>query len=165
MVIIEPIGCDPVKILTIARLGESIWHECYAGIVPTAQIDYMLQRFQSTEAVTAQINDEGYRYFLISEGDEAAGYCGIRIDGQQMYLSKMYLLDRFRGRGLFSAMLAYLCEIGRNERVRLVWLTVNRNNLRAIGAYRHLGFRDLRTERTDIGEGFFMDDYVLGLDI
>ena len=49
-------------------------------------------------------------------------------------------------------------------RRRTIWLTVNRRNERAIGAYRRTGFREVRAQVTDIGGGYVMDDYVMELE-
>lgn len=54
-----------------------------------------------------------------------------------------------------------LCrEVG----ARTIWLTVNRRNERAIGAYRRAGFREVRAQVTDIGGGYVMDDYIMELE-
>ena len=42
---------DPEKIDEIAKLADEIWHECYKGIISDAQIDYMVDNFQSKEAM------------------------------------------------------------------------------------------------------------------
>ena len=43
-------------------------------------------------------------------------------------------------------------------------LTVNRYNANSIAVYRHLGFHCIREEKTPIGGGYFMDDYIMALD-
>jgi RimJ/RimL family protein N-acetyltransferase len=42
-----------------------------------------------------------------------------------------------------------------------VYLQVNRNNFDSITVYRRLGFEVIDTVKTDIGGGFYMDDYVM----
>ena len=52
----------------------------------------------------------------------------------------------------------------RRRALKAIWLTVNRRNERAIGAYRRAGFREVRAQVTDIGGGYVMDDYVMELE-
>ncbi len=61
-------------------------------------------------------------------------------------------------------MLEYLRGLCREVGARTIWLTVNRRNERAIGAYRRAGFREVRAQVTDIGGGYVMDDYVMELE-
>lgn len=150
----------------IADMAETIWHEAFAGIITEEQIEYMLDKFQSYNAIKDQTENHGYRYFILDAGGVDAGYCGIRKqeDGT-MYLSKMYLLASARGRGLFAEMACYLTDICRKEGIRKIWLTVNKNNGRAMAAYTKCGFRNVRNQVTDIGRGFVMDDYVFELEV
>ena len=41
-------------------------------------------------------------------------------------------------------------------------LTVNKNNSKAIAFYEAMGLEKMSELRTDIGEGFVMDEYVMG---
>ena len=150
----------------VARLAVPIWHEAFADIISQAQIDYMIERFQSFEAITDQVNNQGYRYFLCLLDDREVGYCGVQpqADGT-LYLSKMYLLSEARRHGLFTEMTDHLRELCRKEGLSSIWLTVNRHNDHAIAAYMKNGFTIIREQVTDIGQGFVMDDYVFSLDV
>lgn len=55
-------------------------------------------------------------------------------------------------------------DCAREVGARTIWLTVNRRNERAIGAYRRAGFREVRAQVTDIGGGYVMDDYIMELE-
>lgn len=148
-------------IMEINRLAGIIWHECYRSILTREQIAYMIEKYQSVRALTEQLALEGYRYFLVEEADGAVGYCGVQVKEGRMYLSKMYLLARARGKGCFRRMVEYLDELCRRDGVKTIWLTVNRHNEHAIDVYRHLDFKEVRTQVVDIGDGYVMDDYVL----
>ena len=81
-----------------------------------------------------------------------------------MYLSKLYLYKEERGKGYSRQMLDFVIRNARDIGLTFIELNVNRNNS-AIYAYEKLGFKVIRTEKNDIGSGFFMDDYVYGLQI
>jgi ribosomal protein S18 acetylase RimI-like enzyme len=80
-----------------------------------------------------------------------------------MYLSKLYLAKEWRGQGIGRAMVAFVAAAARREGLAAVFLNVNRDNAASISFYRHLGFHLLREEKNPIGNGFFMDDFVLEL--
>lgn len=148
----------------IAGMAGPIWREAFAGIISKGQIEYMVDRFQSYKVLKDQIDNHGYRYFIISENGTDAGYCGVQVaEDNSLYLSKMYLKKEFRGHGLFSEMTAYLKEQCRREGIGKIWLTVNKNNGRAIAAYQATGYRNVRSQVADIGSGYVMDDYVFEL--
>ena len=42
-----------------------------------------------------------------------------------------------------------------------LYLTVNRENAGSIAAYLAMGFRKVREQVTDIGEGYVMDDFIM----
>ena len=46
-----------------------------------------------------------------------------------------------------------------------VYLTVNRFNDGSVGVYHATGFEVVRTQATDIGNGYVMDDYVFQLSV
>ena len=145
-------------------MADPIWHDAFAGIITDEQIGYMVERFQSYQAVKDQVDNHKYTYFILSDGGEDSGYCGVQPqeDGT-LYLSKMYLKKEFRGRGLFTEMTNFLVEMCRSRGLSAIWLTVNKHNTRAIAAYEKNGYRNIRSQTTDIGGGFVMDDYVYQL--
>ena len=57
----------------LAVLADEIWREHYIPIIGLAQVDYMLHRFQSAEAIEQQVG-AGMVYILITSGAIPAGY-------------------------------------------------------------------------------------------
>ena len=84
-----------------AKVAREVWREANTAFCTPEQVEYMIQRFQSVEAISGQLM-QGYRYFLIEEGDEILGYFGVQPQGERLFLSKYYILKKNRGRGLFS---------------------------------------------------------------
>ena len=116
----------------IAILADTIWHEHFTSIIGTAQVEYMLDKFQSFPALKRQLTD-GYEYYQIFDNTDFCGYCGIHPQDGKLFLSK-------------------LCSI---------WLTCNKHNDSSLAVYRHLGFQTIDTQNADIGNGFVMDDYIM----
>lgn len=157
---VELSAVDDGGIEGLAEMASGIWRECFAEILSAEQIEYMLERFQSADAMRRQ-SEEGCRYYTILSGGEIAGYAGIRPDGDRMFVSKVYLKKDFRGRGIGSATLAEIDRICRREGFSSAYLTVNKANEKAIETYRRNGYACLGPQVADIGNGFVMDDYVM----
>ena len=49
-------------IFSVSALADEIWHEHFSSILSTEQIDYMLEKFLSPEALADQINHD-YEFF------------------------------------------------------------------------------------------------------
>lgn len=143
-----------------AKLADEIWHECFADILTQDQIDYMIENFQSKQAMERQMAEEGYLYYLLDVDGEYVGYTAIRADGDTLFLSKIYLLADFRGKGISSRVFDFLEDYCKNNKLKSIWLTVNKNNDRAVAVYKKRGFRITREQVTDIGDGFVMDDFI-----
>lgn len=147
-----------------AQMAQEIWNEAFRGIITQEQINYMVDKYQSYHAMKDQIENQGYTYFIISKDGKDAGYCGVQVkEDNSLYLSKMYLLKEARGKRLFEQMTNHLVKLCRDKGISRIWLTVNKHNDRAIAAYIKNGYKNIRSQTTDIGNGFMMDDYVFEL--
>lgn len=156
----------------LSEIADEVWHQHFASILSPEQIDYMVEKFQSYPAMQRQMAEQGYEYYFFHEPAGAGeagghhgnhGYIGICVQEDALFLSKLYLLQPYRGRGLSSRGLEFLISIAQNRRCRKIWLTVNRFNAHTIEVYRHWGFQVVREQCADIGNGFVMDDYVMEL--
>lgn len=146
------------EIALTARLAKEIWHEHYDALIGVAQVDYMLRRFQSEEAIAAQ-REKDTVYLLAYWDGEPAGYCAYRPEEDKMFLSKIYVKSEQRGRGIGKAFFDYVEAASRGK--RSVYLTVNKHNDHSIAVYKRVGFTVADQVKSDIGQGFYMDDYIM----
>jgi ribosomal protein S18 acetylase RimI-like enzyme len=58
-------------------------------------------------------------------------------------------------------LLGHVEDIARSGAFKVLFLTVNKTNAKAIAAYRKNGFSVREPVIVDIGGGFVMDDYVM----
>ena len=144
----------------LAKAAREVWREANVAFCTPEQVEYMIEKYQSFEAITGQLM-QGYRYFLFEEDGDILGYFGVQAQGERLFLSKFYILKQNRGRGLFSLGLERMCELCREENLGAIYLTVNRNNTRACEVYLHKGFKVIAEEDNPIGEGFEMNDYIM----
>jgi len=159
---------DKMPVATvISEIAGEIWRDHFTPIIGEAQVEYMLDKFQSAEQICTDMDKNNFIYFIAkcekshSEGTPL-GYCAVVPRDDHLFLSKMYVKNEHRGRGIAHSFLAEadaLCrlEYGLNK-IRLV---VNKHNSGVIAAYQKMGFEIVDAVKADIGGGFFMDDYVM----
>lgn len=146
----------------LAALASKIWHEYWTEILTESQIEYMLENFQSVNAIEKQIAEEHYNYYFISnDNDENIGYFGISNKENYMFLSKLYLLKEYRRKGIGKAAFEKIKQLAAKENLTTIRLTVNKYNTNTINAYKKWGFEITDSVITDIGSGFVMDDYIM----
>lgn len=73
----------------IANLAREIWRQHFTPIIGSGQVEYMVAKFQSSDAVAAQI-ESGWEYYLAKVNDDAAGYAGLvpEHDRKKVMLTK-----------------------------------------------------------------------------
>lgn len=148
----------------LSDLANTIWHEYFIDLISEDQINYMVEKFQSYEAIKKAMKEEDYTYFLAYEGDDLIGYCGVKPDADRLFLSKLYLRKDKRGQGLSSILLNQAIAFAKEQHKKAMYLTCNKYNSHSLDVYHAKGFKDIDAVQTDIGRGFIMDDYILQLD-
>ena len=153
------------KTPAIAALAGEIWREHYTPIIGEAQVEYMLEKFQSAKQIYEDITENDYVYFTSEQikSGELSGYCAVRPKEDCLLLSKLYIRKECRGKGTARSFLdeaAALCRFYGFDKIRL---TVNKYNGNSIAAYHKMGFETIDSVKNDIGGGFFMDDFVMEL--
>jgi RimJ/RimL family protein N-acetyltransferase len=149
---------DENQIEIIEDLANEIWSEYFTAIIGKAQVDYMLEKFQSKKAIYEQIKN-GYLYFLINSNSESIGYIGVLLKEHELFLSKLYIKLSERNRGYGRSAIMFLEKLAIGKGLDKISLTVNRYNSDTIQAYKKFGFENTGTVVQDIGNGFVMDDY------
>lgn len=144
----------------IELLAAVIWKEHYTPIIGEKQVAYMLKKFQSVEAMQEQIKN-GYSYYSIIHTGIPVGYLSFEKRRERLFLSKLYLLEKFRGKGLGKEAMEFVNYKAVQLGCSKVSLTVNKFNVAGIRAYTSGGFANKGPLVQDIGQGFIMDDYLM----
>lgn len=152
---------DTDDISTIGYLAQQIWPVAYKEILSPEQLEYMLKLMYSPEALKEQMNMQ--HRFLIAElaGNPVgfASYSSINDEGAYR-LHKLYVLPEFHGKGLGTALLDFITEEIISHGATTLRLNMNRNN-KAKNFYERTGFLIIKEEDIDIGNNYFMNDYVM----
>ena len=126
---------DIVKCVTqeqlevLADKANEIWHEYFVDIITLEQIDYMVEKFQSYTAIKHAIENDNYTYFLAYEEDRLIGYCGVKLEEDRLFLSKLYLEKKSRGKKLSTALLNTAISFAKQHHKNAIYLTCNKINI------------------------------------
>ena len=155
----------------LADMAGEIWREYWPAHIGAAQTEYMVEKFQSLEAIQRDMAEHDYEYwFLVAteEGDAGqtkriVGFTGGHNEPEtnRFFISKIYLYDWARGHGYARRVIEFYDDLCFARSFVGMYLTVNKYNELGIRAYKGTGFEVIDSVETDIGEGFIMDDFIM----
>ena len=100
---------------------------------------------------------------MAQENDKDMGYAGFSIldaEAGSYKLHKLYVLPEMHGKGVGKVLVNEVMNQIRDLGGKSIELNVNRNN-KAADFYKSAGFAIKEAVNLDIGEGYFMNDYVM----
>ena len=153
-------------IAIISALAEQIWPQTYAPYISKEQLRYMLNMMYNEGELLSQLQ-KGHTFLMSSENEKDVGFAGfsiIDIENQGYKLHKLYVLPEMHGKGIGKILINEIVDIAVRNGGKTLQLNVNRNN-NAKDFYLKIGFRIKETVDLDLGNGFFMNDYVMELPI
>jgi GNAT superfamily N-acetyltransferase len=146
------------ELLIIHDLAEQIWRAYYPGIITNNQIEYMLKMMYSIESLEEQFK-KNHQFYIAYENEKPIGFASVSTtDGKKWFLHKFYILPDKHGKGIGTRFLQFLEKECKPETMEL---TVNRQNFKSINFYFKNGFKIVKVQDFDIGEGFQMNDFVM----
>ena len=140
----------------LARTAKVIWHQVFSYMISDNQIEYMTDKFLSSEAIKENIKN-GYKYRVLIDNDEIIGFTASVKEESRIFLSKLYLKEEYHNQGLGKKMIE---DVKNLYDLDVMYLTVNKNS-KIIPIYKHLGFKEIDAVVIDIGNGYVMNDYIL----
>jgi len=152
----------------IREMASVVFPATYGEILSAEQLPYMMDMMYSEESLRRQMTERGNVFFIC----EGQGYVSYRYDrpaedgGEIYHLEKIYVLPQCQGSGLGRKLFGRIVEEvrARSKGPARIELNVNRQN-RAVTFYEHLGMRKDRSGDFPIGNGFFMNDFIMTLDV
>ena len=138
----------------------------YRDILTPEQNDYMMEWMYSLANLQQQMAD-GHVFFIAYDEDMPVGYVSVQQEDEHLFhLQKIYVLpDRQRhhyGERLFAQAMAYIKEV--HPQPCRMELNVNRNNP-AVAFYERMGMHKDRSGDFPIGHGFYMNDYIMAMEL
>ncbi|MBS1573785.1 MAG: GNAT family N-acetyltransferase [Bacteroidetes bacterium] len=144
----------------IREMTFKVWPQTYAGILTQEQIDYMLVLMYSTESLERQMK-EGSRFIIVYDETEPVGFTSFQHLGNGIYkLHKLYILQTQQGKGTGRFAIESVIHEIRQKGATTLQLQVNKHN-KAKEFYYKMGFEVIDETSLDIGNGFFMNDFIM----
>lgn len=149
-------------IATIQEIAYKTWPDAYKNILSAEQLSYMLELMYNKHELTKQLEDQNYTFIISSQDNTPTGFASFSlVTDQDCYkLHKLYLLPDFQQKGIGKIILDFILSDLKNKKAKRLILNVNRNN-KAVRFYLNQDFRIIKEEDNDIGNGYFMNDYVM----
>ncbi len=158
----------------IRSVSERTWPSTYGHIISQEQIDFMLDWMYSDASLENQMNSDCEFYIASFKNYntelEPIGFCSVSpteekeksINSKAHKLNKLYVLPTAQGTGAGKALLNKAIEVAKAGGSPSLFLQVNKQNT-AYHFYLKKGFVKESDFKFDIGNGFYMDDYIMRL--
>lgn len=154
----------------LAEIAGEIWREYWPAIIGAEQTEYMIEQFQSLQAIQRDMAEHDYEYWFLVADQPETGKCIVGFTGghnepktNRYFISKIYLFSDARGHGYARQTIDFYKDLCAARGLDAMYLTVNKHNELGIRAYEGTGFEVIDSVETDIGKGFIMDDYIMEL--
>ena len=148
----------------IHSLAHQIWPKTFAEILSAEQLDYMLDMMYSHQSLQNQIEIEKHIFIIAFEDKKPIGFAAYYPKDKTSHslykLDKIYVLPDQHGKGIGKKLIEYIISIIRPMGASILELNVNRSN-NAVTFYQKLGFTTTSEVDLPIGQGYFMNDYVM----
>ena len=154
-------------IALIRALAEVVFPATYTPLLPEGQVPFMMEWMYSEESLRRQMMEEGHSYYLAYREGRAVAYLSIQPEGEHVFhLQKLYVLPDYQGmhlgKQLFNQAIKAIKEL--HPAPCQMRLNVNRNN-KALAFYEKMGMTKVDEGDFPIGNGYYMNDYIMGLDV
>lgn len=158
----EIVSCNSTKkhINLIHHLAKEIWYDYFVPILGKPFIDYTFEIFQSKDIIKNQLAGD-HKYYFIKENKENIGYISFYKEEKQLVLSKFYLKCSCRGKGYGKLLIKFIERKALEMGLFSISLIVHKKNINSLEAYKKFGFSIKQDRLRDIGNGYFMDEYVM----
>jgi diamine N-acetyltransferase len=149
------------EIPLIRELTYRVWPQTYASILTQEQIVYMLDMMYSEAALERQMTKEGCQFIIVYENGNPVGFASYaETEPKRWKLHKIYVLQNQQGKGTGRFVIDHIITEIKKKDASSLFLQVNINN-KAKSFYEKLGFAEVDLINLDIGNGFFMNDYIM----
>ena len=162
MITIKKVSVTAVpEIINLATIS---WKPTYKDILSEPQMEYMMELLYSADILQKQIREEQHQFIIAMNGEQNIGfgsYFLINTNDLTAYkLQKLYINPDQQGKGVGKKLIDFIIEDIKPKGAKSLELNVNRSN-KAILFYQKIGFDIIREEDIDIGNNYFMNDYVM----
>ena len=125
----------------------------------------MIDMMYSPASLQKQMEEDDCTFIIVYNENEPVGFASFNESEPAIWkLNKIYVLQSQQGKGTGKFMINYIISDIKSKAAKALQLQVNRNN-KAKNFYEKLGFEVIKTADFEIGNGYFMNDYVMELSL
>lgn len=144
----------------IAELAGLIWNQHYRSIISEEQINYMLSNMYNHQSLLQQMQEKKHLFYFVVYAGTTIGFLSVNeVSPGAWFLNKFYINQTQAAQGIGTAAFEAILKL---HHIKKIELTVNRQNYKAINFYFKNGFKIKEVADFDIGNGYFMNDFVMG---
>ncbi|MEO7768916.1 MAG: GNAT family N-acetyltransferase [Ferruginibacter sp.] len=158
------VGIESIPV--IQSLAHTTWAVTYKDILSEAQMSYMLDLIYSAASLQNQIEAHGHQFILATDSEKAVGFASWSVkenpEPSIYMLHKIYVDPGQQGKGIGKILLDFVIADIVPLGAKNLELNVNRHN-KALGFYQNAGFIIIGEKDNPIGNGYFMNDFIMNL--
>lgn len=162
----------PTDAPVLAVLGERLWRDTYAGLIPDSNLELHLAKTFGPVQQAAELADPANLMLVIEVGEALRGYALLRAHGPEqpnpscaftrpLEVVRFYVDKSLHGTGAAQALMTVVLSWAASAGHDGVWLQVWEQNPRAIRFYAKAGFMDAGDASYRIGEQVDRDRFLV----
>lgn len=160
---IEIRKADRGDVKALKELAQSLVPDSFKGVLNTSQVDFMIDRYYSQEALQDAI-DEGMVYFIASVEGYDCGYVSVIKHGPDLFLMQKIFIDTTKfNLGIGTMLLNAVFDYVKKEHPGkcAIELIINKHNP-GLEFYEKHGMVKVRDKGLDMGD-FYINEEVLSI--
>lgn len=149
----------PADANELTLLAQRIWRIHYPPIIGAEQVEYMLSTMHAPAKVAEQMAG-GQTFSFVLDDEKQIGYVATSNPSPgELFIHKFYIDPALQGKGIGKKVFEEILQ--NNPGINTIRLTVNRMNYKSINFYFKVGFVIEDVKDFDIGNGYFMNDFIM----
>ena len=178
------VGVESIPL--IQAIAERTWKVAHTPVISPQQMKYMLELFYSEASLKKQIQ-EGHQFIIAKEKTKAIGFAsysikpdsspegsgilqgpgnehgkGVEVITNVYRLHKINIDPDHQNKGIGKLLIGFVINDISSYDATELKLNVNRYN-KAVNFYQKIGFEIIKEEYSNIGNGYFTNDYIMSL--
>jgi ribosomal protein S18 acetylase RimI-like enzyme len=152
----------------LSALAARLFHETYTGQNRAEDMQAYIAEHFTPAKQAEELADPAFRALLVTVEEELAGYACLRTGaapadvpaGTPMEIARFYVDSRWQGRGLAPRLMQVCVSKAQDAGCDVLWLSVWKENARAIRFYEKQGFQIAGTLLFRLG-GDLQEDHLM----
>ncbi|KRL01161.1 GNAT family N-acetyltransferase [Liquorilactobacillus capillatus] len=142
-------------LLLLQKLSIRSYKEAFYSLINHNDVDSYVDQVYELASLKAELTDPANDFYFLKAGDKLCGYLKLTLENDSLELSRIYMLNGFKGLGVGSFAVEKTEEIAQRNNLHKLVLGVLAINTPAISFYLHKGFVKYSETSVKIGHDSF----------